>query len=224
MIAAALQNAAWAQIEAARANRPLAYRDAEPHPAEMVAAPTNNLGALYRVAYWSAVAARIALSQGTDPRQLFALATSSKTSAVAAVSLGSGSLGLFSAIGAVYSPGGTDAIDKILLRLERLAATHGVEEVASTMWLQRKGSAQLATRETSAPMFQLSIPLLGTGLDQINRSLRIGLAITVTLIGFGAILWVARPVLAPAARIAGTAAADAWERRRAKRRGRRGAR
>lgn len=209
------------QLATARAGAPLTHRDAEQHPELMLEAPANNLGALFRAAYWSAVAARIALAQGTDPTPLYTLATQRRRSATLAVAGGNLSLGLFSLIGATYSPSGTDAVDGILLEVEKLAARHGVEEVASTMWLQRQSTAQEARREVAVPMFSLDIPFIGGNLDQINKSVRWGLAAIVAIVGFGALVWVSRPFLAPAARIAGQAAGDAWQRRREKRKARR---
>jgi hypothetical protein len=210
VIAAGLQDAAWRQIEVARSGKPLAYRDAEQHPAEMVVAPANNLGAIYRVAYWSAVAARIALAQGTDPSPLFQLATSSKVSATAASSLGSASLGLFATMGLTYSPSGTDSIDKILLKLERLAGQLGVEEVASTMWLQRRVSAQDTQREVAAPTF--TIPWFGT-MAVFNRQAQIALGVIAAAV----VLWFARPVLVPVGRFVGGQIAAGAARRRERR-------
>lgn len=58
-----LDNETTAQIKAAGSGKGLKDYRSEPHPSRWFQAPTNKIGALYRAAYWTAVAARVAIGR-----------------------------------------------------------------------------------------------------------------------------------------------------------------
>ena len=65
-----LRKQAESQIEAARAGRALPTMRSETHPNWTRTGATNDVGALYRVGYWLAVGARMALARGGNPSKL----------------------------------------------------------------------------------------------------------------------------------------------------------
>lgn len=156
----------------AQADRPIRDIEAIDHPRRFVDAPANNLGAQLRVAYWLAVASRIALGNGRfgDAAELRRVAEQAQGAAwqMTAQRFASGGFGT--------SPSGTSAINSIL-REGATAARQGHEEmVARVLDLQRQSAAQEATQLATAGKGLFTIP----GVDP-DRLLRWGTGATTAL-------------------------------------------
>lgn len=190
----------------------LAYAQAEPHPQQLVDAPANNLGAMYRGAYWLAAAARVALGRNDigSARDLKAHAEAFRGRA-RSMSGSRFTTGLFS-----MNPSGTGSVVGILRDAERVAKQYRITDVAQILSLQQQRRARDMAEARTAGQGALSIP--GVDPNAIARYGVGGIAAFTGISGLAillAVLWFVWPWLAP---LFGTVRGAARARREQRRR------